>query len=429
MLGISIAVSPGQSGLPGLQWLSSSLVLPAGMTLTRSGTSATSLYGATWATAVVQTYAANAPRFTRFADESVGLMIEGARTNLALRSGEMGNGTVFTKTGITTADNVHTAPSGTAVAERYYPSSSTGNKRVVASQTVTSGQAYSYAVYAKQTSAAVRYIQLAGGTSGFGANAWANFDLLDGDLGTVGSAATALITALPNGWYRCEIRITATASTTDASALTLCIITSASDARQPSVSGFSGNATDDVGVWGLQWDAAAFRASLLSTSGSTTSRVAESLSRTVTLPPASVGFSVRLKARTAAGKEGDQYLWSIDDGTANNRYTIRRNSSGNLICEVVTGSSTVASLDMGAVADSTVFTVAATFATNSVNAALNGVAATRDTSCAMPTVSTERWGHDHTPANHWFGHVLEGPANAGFWRAPADDTAIAALAA
>lgn len=76
----------------------------------------------------------------------------------------------------------------------------------------TAAQPYTFSVYGKYETG--QFIQLLYGSAAFGANAWANFDLLNGTVGTVDVSATAAISPARNGWYRCSV--TSTASTTAA---------------------------------------------------------------------------------------------------------------------------------------------------------------------------------------------------------------------
>jgi hypothetical protein len=73
-------------------------------------------------------------------------------------------------------------------------------------------------------------LQILGTAAIYDANSWANFDLENGVVGTVGISATATITDFGNGWYRCTMTATATA-TTSGNGFLLWLITSATSAR------------------------------------------------------------------------------------------------------------------------------------------------------------------------------------------------------
>lgn len=73
-----------------------------------------------------------------------------------------------------------------------------------------SGKTYTFSVYAKYETAP--YIQLLLGSAAFGGNAWGNFNIQTGTLGTIGSASTGTVVDAGNGWYRCSLTTTATAT-------------------------------------------------------------------------------------------------------------------------------------------------------------------------------------------------------------------------
>jgi len=81
-----------------------------------------------------------------------------------------------------------------------------------ASMSFTLGTTYTFSVYVKYESTA--FIQLLLGSAAFGSNAWGNFNIQTGALGTIGSAATGRVVAARNGWYRISITATATATAT-----------------------------------------------------------------------------------------------------------------------------------------------------------------------------------------------------------------------
>jgi inosine-uridine nucleoside N-ribohydrolase len=78
---------------------------------------------------------------------------------------------------------------------------------------VKNGKTYVISIEAKQD-ANIRYVQLYAAGAAFGFNAWGNFDLQSGALGTIGSAATGFITPVDGrpGVYRIGLIITATAN-------------------------------------------------------------------------------------------------------------------------------------------------------------------------------------------------------------------------
>lgn len=101
----------------------------------------------------------------------------------------------------------------------------------------TSGETYTFSLYAKYETAP--YIQLLLGFASFGGNAWGNFNLQTGAVETKGSSATTAIEAAGNGWYR--ISLTATATATATNTVAVFAANSASMTRAFSYTGSSAN--------------------------------------------------------------------------------------------------------------------------------------------------------------------------------------------
>lgn len=108
---------------------------------------------------------------------------------------------------------------------------------------------------------------------------------------------------------------------------------------------------------------------------------------------------VVIEGRTAAGA-GTQPLLQLDDGTANERIRILRDSSNNLRCIVTDGGVEQCNLDLGTVAANTDFKLAFAWAANDFAASLNGGTIVTDTGGTLPTVTTMRLGAD-TGTDRW----------------------------
>ena len=92
-----------------------------------------------------------------------------------------------------------------------------GHQLGAASISFTSGNTYTFSIYCKYETA--QFIQMLLGSGAFGANAWGNFDIQNGVVGTIGSSATGVVSAAPGGWYRISLTATATASASSGSAI------------------------------------------------------------------------------------------------------------------------------------------------------------------------------------------------------------------
>lgn len=118
----------------------------------------------------------------------------------------------WTAVGATVVRNAANDPvTGNATADRLVETANTSqHNHTPPNINFTSGVVYTASCYAKYETAA--FVQLLFGSAAFGSNAWANFNIQTGVLGTVGSATTARITDEGSGWYRISITAPATAT-------------------------------------------------------------------------------------------------------------------------------------------------------------------------------------------------------------------------
>jgi hypothetical protein len=173
---------------------------------------------------------------------SLGL-IEVVPRNLITYSEQIDNAD-WIKTNVTVTANATTAPNGTLTAEKLIPTT-TNDLHITESSLVSfvSGNSYTFSFYAKR--AENNFIQITASSSLLSTRA--NFNLLNGTLGTVDSGITATITLIDNEWYRCTASFVASA--TGNFRMILTNITASTSARFVT---FAGNGTSGVFVWGCQ---------------------------------------------------------------------------------------------------------------------------------------------------------------------------------
>jgi hypothetical protein len=184
--------------------------------------------------------------FTRASDatrtNSAGV-IERTPWNLVTWS-EMFSDVAWSKSNTIITANTTTAPNGTLTADTWTGNGTLSAKYVIQTAPIVSGRSYSLSVYAKKNTN--NFIQLIAGAATFGLNGYANFDLNNGVIGTVGANATATIENAGNGWYRCIIRCTSTVTTTG-NAHVVSLITSATSPADE-----ANTLSTSVFLWGAQ---------------------------------------------------------------------------------------------------------------------------------------------------------------------------------
>lgn len=172
-------------------------------------------------------------------------LIEVVSRNLITYSEQIDNAD-WVKTNLTITANATNAPNGTLTAEKLIPTV-TNDLHITESSVVpfVSGNSYTFSFYAKR--AENNFIQITASSSLLSTRA--NFNLLNGTLGTVDSGITATITLIDNDWYRCTASFVASA--TGNFRMILSNITASTSARFAT---FAGNGTSGVFVWGFQVD-------------------------------------------------------------------------------------------------------------------------------------------------------------------------------
>ena len=180
------------------------------------------------------------PRIT-YTRASTGTYYDGktfakAEENLLLQSQNFT--TSWANAGTTDSGDTETAPDGTTTADTITATAATGQHYVQQQVTIPS-ETYVFSVFAK--AGTNDYIQLAIG----GDADYANFDLATGVVGTTSGLVSSSITASTNGFYRCEIVITATSG----SAAIIALTDSSSASR---LNTWTALGTETVHLWGAQ---------------------------------------------------------------------------------------------------------------------------------------------------------------------------------
>jgi hypothetical protein len=218
------------------------------------------------ANGLIQSAASGAARFDHnpTTGESLGLLVEEARTNLMLRSEEFDNAS-WTPTNATVAANATTSPGGSAIAESLLETTANGAHFIVQSVTTTNTR-HTFTFFVKANG---RTRIAIGGNSTLGGNLGAGifFDLSTNSyVSGAASGAIASVQVLNNDWKRISYAWDANAATGN---LGIYLADSGTNLS------YVGDVSKGVYLWGAQLEAGAFPSSYIPTSGSTVTRSAD----------------------------------------------------------------------------------------------------------------------------------------------------------
>jgi hypothetical protein len=192
---------------------------------------------------------------------SPALLVEPQRTNLLTWSEQFDNAS-WIKTNATVMANATTTPSGTTTADTFIPN--TGQAAANVNRTISVVVSpYTFSIYAK--SFGQTKISLVSNLTGtFRAIV---FNLLDGSVVTA-TGWTSAIESIGDGWYRCS----ATADAASASSYSFQITNNST--------GWIGDGTSGVLIWGAQLEAGAYPTSYIPTTSASVTRNQDVISKT-----------------------------------------------------------------------------------------------------------------------------------------------------
>jgi len=346
---------------------------------------------------LIKTATTDEPRFDHnpTTGESLGLLVEEARTNLLLRSEEFETSWTPTRASVTT--NAVAAPSGATTADKLVEdTTATNTHQLQQSVTLVANTTYTFSVFIKSAERTELRVLFSAGSDGI--NAFFNFATgvatPQANTGSGVVSSTSLV-ALPNGWYRATVTGLVSPTST-AGAVTLRLINATSNS-------YTGDGTSGLFLWGAQLEAGAFPTSYIPTITATVTRSADVASIT----GANFSSWYRQDEGTvfvnAINPAASTTLYAASDGTANNR--IQADTGTNTrIARVVAGGTTQANNSI-AYTFGTQQQFALSYVLNSINFANAGTLGTEDTSATIPTVDQLRIGANPTGANALNGTI------------------------
>ena len=346
---------------------------------------------------IIQSATTNTPRFDHdpATGESLGLLIEEARTNELLYSQEFDNNWWLKANSVITA-NAATSPAGDTTAEQLTPNAVNNTFSVYKRISFTSGNTYTQSIFAKANTYSV--IGLEEHTNSGGAKV-TSFDLSNGTVGVVNAAHTASIKDFGNGWYRCSITYSCTETADDFVAVRILETINTGSAS------WTADGTSNLYLYGFQLEQGSFPTSYIPTSGSTVTRAADVAEITGTNFSSFYNQSegtvfVEAKASGASAVVG------FDDGTTAERWRVGYAGSNNSSIVVVDGG--VVQTNINTSSNSTPYNqfhkLAGAIAANNLSFAHNGTLSS-DSSVSVPVVNALSLGTSIDVSGHINGHI------------------------
>jgi hypothetical protein len=341
----------------------------------------------------------SAPRFDHdpTTGESLGLLVEESRQNLLLQSED------FSTTWTVNAATVGTAiaaPDGTTTAQKIEEDNTTAEHR--ASQLSSGGATTSavclsvFAKAAERTKIRLVFSSLASWVGGGGAGVI--YDLATGTAAVDGSTPTAFgIVPYPNGWYRCFIVGTPSASLTPTANIFL----------YTTAYNYAGTTGSGLYLWGAQLEADSFPTSYIPTEGSTVTRAADVTSITGTnfsswYEQSEGTVFVEVKSNNDSNTGGR--VVSFNDNSSNERIECLFSKSTEMQFIVSHNNSTQASFTEPVTKNAN-NKVAIGVIENNTLASFNGSSESVDTSCIIPTVNQVNIGTRQSASNPMNGTI------------------------
>ena len=332
----------------------------------------------------------SAPRFDHdpATGESLGLLIEEARTNLVIESEDFTDVAVWAQNGdgLTRTANQVVSPDGTVNATLVEANAGSGNKQIqdfIGFSTI--GVSYTASVFAKAGNWNYARVVL----QGAGVSAVVVVDLSDGTLITSSNEDSYSIQPFGNGWYRISVTGTATAATGYAHRIGL------TDSNG-NTSGVPENSS--IYIWGAQMEEGSFPTSYIPTDGSAVTRAADVAEITGT------NFSsfynqtegtVFAKCTVIGDTGVNQFIYSITDGATGDEIRLFKTAVSDSISHGIQDSVNGTTSNLFGNTNSSfgqLFKTAHAFAANDVNRAVGGILSSADTSATLPVVNQIRIG-------------------------------------
>lgn len=329
--------------------------------------------------------------------QPLGYLPEPARTNLLTYSEDLTNAT-WTKSDTTISANAIAAPDGATTADKILEAATSAAHNVQNAAAVTNAVTYVGSVFVKAAERGFALLAMVG--TGVPTTA-IQINLTTGAVSTgTGTPLNAFSVQYPGGWWRVGFSLAAT-STNSASLNTYCSTDGVWANRS-----YAGNASNGIYMWGAQFEAGAYPTSYIPTTSASVTRNADVMTVALSKLPFSAVNSTVIAIQQAAGNiqnaTSGGYVWTIDDGSGNNRTSVRIGTYPALVPVNVSGGAA----DWGGAAasskaDRRAKTALAMLA-NDWQFVVDGASVSVDTTITMPvSPTTLRVGMNEGNLAHW----------------------------
>jgi hypothetical protein len=388
---ISFSYTSGTTGLVGHEVRLSTDGIWANRSYTGNGAGSVYAWGAQLEQAstvgeyIPTTSAINsAPRFDHnpTTGESLGLLVEEARTNFATQSESFSGWTVGN---LVQSTATVTSPSGGSTVQLFVEDTATSPHRLFLSPT-TGQLTNSFSVWVKPASGTRLFYIESDGPTGTRRNL--RFNLQAGTVDfNPGDWTNPFITAYANGWFKVGGTIT------DNGGSVLFIVGNSNGA----VSSYTGDGTSGFYLWGAQLEAGAFPTSYIPTTTATVTRAADVASITGSNFSSWYNQTEGTVFFEGINPAVSTTAFAVSDGSTNNRLQMETGTNTR-VARVVSGGTTQAGNNIAYTYGASQ-KFAMSYVTNSINFANAGTLGTEDTSATIPTVDQARIGANPTGAN------------------------------
>jgi hypothetical protein len=320
-----------------------------------------------------------------------GIKPESARTNLVLRSQELGSAQWNSSLNVSISSNATTAPDGTTTADKVVENGVNGNHILYQQLTTVSGSTYTFSAFLKAAQRTTVSLEMSDGAisnGAFGQTFNLSTGALSGAAYTWGTGATIVGSSIQdagNGWYRCTITGT---------------ISGTSTAVYLSMGNYAGDGSSGMYMWGTQCELGSYATSPIHTIAATVARAID----TITLATSAYPHSDSVGTLIACWKNGPytaslgtyRHIMHLSDGTSNERHVGYIDTlSANIKWSIIDGGvDQTANGTVGTAVASTIQKMALAYTLNDSAVCVDGGVVTTDAACTMPTVTSLKFGVD-----------------------------------